>query len=689
MTKITPDHLARNAIVYVRQSTAFQVAQNLESQRRQYGLVQRAQQLGWADVEVIDDDLGKSGAGGRRPGFEKLLAAICEGRVGAVLSLEASRLARNGRDWHTLLEFCGLVGTLIIDEDGVYNAASPNDRLLLGMKGTMSEMELSVFRQRSIEAMKQKARRGELFLTVAVGFVKAGGDHVEKDPDRRVQEAIALVFRKFAELQTIRQVLVWCRQENILLPSLVQERAAVERIIWRLPVYPTVHHILTNPVYAGAYAFGRRTARVTIDNGRKRVVRSMQRDRRSWEVLICDHHEGYISWAEFERNQQLIADNANGKRFMSRGAVRPGEALLPGLFRCARCGKKLHVRYGQTYRYECVGAFNQLAAARCITFGGMRVDRVIAKEVLDRLQPVGVEAALAVIDARNQRRSEKRRQLELALQQARYEATRAQRQYDVADPENRLVAAELERRWNERLVAVRNLEAEIGRLDADKEPILTDAERERLMALGRDLVQAWESPGATSETRKKIIRTVISEIIVDIIGDSLALIIHWQGGDHTHLTVKKNRPGQTRWTTDVDVVDLVRALARQMPDETIASVLNRSGKSTGYGNSWTRGRICSLRRQYHIPIYREGERVERGEVTLNEAAAALAISTTTIRRLIAEGILPATQPCKGAPWIIRLADLERQEIRRQADVRRSRRPPPDADQKNLFDLSMT
>jgi hypothetical protein len=452
------------------------------------------------------------------------------------------------------------VGTLIIDEDGVYNAASPNDRLLLGMKGMMSEMELSVFRQRSIEAMKQKARRGELFLTVAVGFVKAGGDHVEKDPDRRVQEAIALVFRKFAELQTIRQVLVWCRQENILLPSLVQERAAVERIIWRLPVYPTVHHILTNPVYAGAYAFGRRTARVTIDNGRKRVVRSMQRDRRSWEVLICDHHEGYISWAEFERNQQLIADNANGKRFMSRGAVRPGEALLPGLFRCARCGKKLHVRYGQTYRYECVGAFNQLAAARCITFGGMRVDRVIAKEVLDRLQPVGVEAALAVIDARNQRRSEKRRQLELALQQARYEAARAQRQYDVADPENRLVAGELERRWNERLVAVRNLEAEIGRLDADKEPILTDADRERLMALGRDLVQAWESPGATSETRKKIIRTVISEIIVDIIGDSSALIIHWQGGDHTRLTVKKNRPGQTRWTTDVDVVDLVRAL---------------------------------------------------------------------------------------------------------------------------------
>src|SRR5713226_762933 len=498
MTKITPEHLVRDAVVYVRQSTAFQVAQNLESQRRQYGLAERARQLGWSDVEVIDDDLGRSGAGARRPGFEKLLAAICEGRVGAVLSLEASRLARNGRDWHTLLEFCGLVGTLIVDEDGIYDAASPNDRLLLGMKGTMSEMELSVFRQRSIEAMKQKARRGELFLTVAVGYVKAGGDRIEKDADRRVREAIALAFRKFAELQTIRQVLVWCRQEKVLLPALGAGGTA-GRIIWRLPVYPTVHHMLTNPVYAGAYAFGRRTARVTIENGRKRVVRSMQRDWRSWEVLIRDHHEGYISWAEFERNRQLIADNTNGKRFMSRGAVRSGEALLPGLFRCAQCGKKLHVRYGQTYRYECVGAFNQLAAARCITFGGMRVDRVLAKEVLDRLQPLGVEAALAVIETRSRQRSEKKGQLELALQQARYEAARAQRQYDAADPENRLVAGELERRWNERLVAVRDLELEIDRLDAGSDRVRPRAAHGARSGLGSSLGELRHYGGDAQE----------------------------------------------------------------------------------------------------------------------------------------------------------------------------------------------
>src|ERR1700694_1206859 len=261
MTKITPEHLLGSAIVYVRQSTPYQVTNNLESQRRQYGLVERARQLGWSEVRVIDDDLGRSGGGIARPGFEKLLAAICEGGVRVVLSIEASRLARNGRDWHTLLEFCGVVGTLIVDEDGVYDPRSPNDRLLLGMKGTMSEMELSLFRQRSIEARKQKARRGELFLTVAVGYSKTDDDRIERNPNRRVQDAIILLFAKFTELQTVRQVLVLMRQEQIPLPAIGQAGRQIE---WRLPTYQTLHSILTNPVYAGAYAFGRRTTHVTI-----------------------------------------------------------------------------------------------------------------------------------------------------------------------------------------------------------------------------------------------------------------------------------------------------------------------------------------------------------------------------------------------------------------------------------------
>src|ERR1700704_1581947 len=335
MTKITTEHLARNACVYVRQSTADQLAHNHESRRRQYGLVDRAKQLGWSNVDVIDDDLGRSGGGIARPGFERLLATICDGRVGAVLAIEASRLARNGRDWHTLIEFCGLVGTVIVDEDGIYDPRHANDRLLLGMKGTMSELELSLFRQRSHEALKQKARRGALFLGVAAGYVRIGRDRIEKDPHQRVQDALKLVFAKFAELQSVRQVHVWLRDDGIALPVASHSAAEGHSIVWRLPLYNTVHNILTNPVYAGAYAFGRTASKTIVEDGRKRVRRGLRRPMTEWDVLIKDQHEGYISWEEFERNQRVITDNATGKGSAAvRGAVRRGELLLAGLLRC-------------------------------------------------------------------------------------------------------------------------------------------------------------------------------------------------------------------------------------------------------------------------------------------------------------------------------------------------------------------
>ena len=679
MSKITPEHLARAAFVYVRQSTTYQVVNNLESQRRQYGLVDRARQLGWDDVQVVDDDLGKSGGGTARPGFERLLGAICEGRVGAVVSLEASRLARNGRDWHTLLEFCGLVGTLIIDEDAIYDPHSPNDRLLLGMKGTMSEMELSVFRQRSTEALRQKARRGELHLTVAVGFVKTDDGRIEKDPDRRVQDGILLVFRKFAELPSVRQVLLWFSQENVLVPAIVQGYGK-RPIEWKAPVYHTLHHMLTNPVYAGCYVYGRRGTRVTIEGGRKRVMRdNLRRNWRDWEVLIHDHHEGYISWAEFERNQHLIADNANGKSYMGRGSIRRGEALLPGLFRCARCGRRLRVQYtgkgGNTQRYVCRGTFSAQAVDNCIGFGGMRIDRVLAQEVLDRLQPLGIEAALAAMQAYNKRQNDKRQQIENAVQQARYEAARARRQYDAVDPDNRLVAGELERRWNDKLVQLRDLEVQLNNLDQTKQaPDLSADERSRLMTLGKDLFKAWNSPGVSVETRKKIIRLLIKEIIIDVVDDSLVLVIHWQGGDHTEMKVKKNKTGHTRWTVAADVIDLVRVLARQLPDNAIAAILNRSGKLTAHGGTWTRTHICGLRNSHGIPVYREGERAKRGEVTLDEVAETLKVSRATAYRMVTSGVLPAQQLCAGAPWIIRRVDLELDAVRCDAEARRSRRP---------------
>jgi hypothetical protein len=316
-----------------------------------------------------------------------------------------------------------------------------------------------------------------------------------------------------------------------------------------------------------------------------------------------------------------------------------------------------------------------MAASTCITFGGVRVDRAVAQEVLDRLQPLGIEAALAAMSDYGTGRLEKKKQLENALEHERFEAARAHRQYDRVDPDNRLVAGELERRWNEALANVHALEEQLAQQDTGPTPTLalSTKDRERLLALGSDLSRAWDEAGASIETRKKIIRLLIDEIIADVVGDKLELVIHWHGGDHTCLSAKRNRVGQNQWVTDADVVDLVRVLARQMPDESIAAVLNRSGRSTDRGNSWTRNRVCSLRHHHEIAPYHEGERAARGEVTINEAGAALAVSPSTIRRMISNRRLPAQQLCKGAPWIIHLRDLERKDVCEEAAARRARR----------------
>src|SRR5690349_4155324 len=571
MTKITANHLGRAAFVYIRQSTADQLLHNPESRRRQYGLADRARQLGWTCVEIIDDDLGRSAGGINRPGFERLLRVICEGQVGAVFAIEASCLARNGRDWHTLIEFCGLVGTILVDEDGIYDPRLPNDRLLLGMKGTMSELELSILRQRSLEALKQKARRGELSLTVAIGYVKERHNRIAMDPDRRVREGLALVFLKFAEFQSIRQVHLWLRQERIALPAVRYTAAEGRSVVWKLPVYNTVHHILTNPIYAGAYAFGRTCSRVSITDGRKRVVRGFRRDRCDWEVLITEHHRGYLSWAEFERNQRLIADNANSKGLMVRGTVRRGETLLAGLLRCGHCGRKLHVAYGgksgEAGRYHCKGAHLNHGGDRCISFGSLRVDQAVSAEVLRLLKPLGVDAALNAVAAMTAEVAEKRRQMELALQQARYDAAHARRQYDAVDPDNRLVAGELERRWNETLIVVRRLEDQVEALEARKQPALNDVEKQRLVQMGEDLELAWYHPNATPASWKRIIRAVLHEIVVRIEDQQVVLVLHWQGGDHTQLNVKKNATGKHRFTLDEETEDLTRNLARLLPDK--------------------------------------------------------------------------------------------------------------------------
>jgi excisionase family DNA binding protein len=661
MIKITPDHLARGAYIYVRQSTSAQLLHNHESRVRQYALAERARQLGWAEVTVIDSDLGRSGAGTEeRPGFEKLLLAICEGRVGAVLSTEVSRLSRNGRDWHTLLDFCGLVQCLLIDEDGVYDARLPNDRLLLGMKGTMSEMELSTLRQRSVEALKSKARRGELFLHIPIGYAKAGRDRIDKDPDQRVQEAISLVFRKFAEFHSIRQVLLWLRQERIVLPAAISQSSdggsTERRTIWKPPVYSMLYRLLTNPIYGGAYAFGRTTSRVELQNGRRRLVQGIKRDRADWQVLIVDHHDGYISWTEYERNQRLIAENAGNKGLMVRRAVNRGDALLAGLLRCGHCGRKLSVSYGgktrAVARYSCRGANANDGTGRCINFGARRVDHAVGEEVMRLLQPFGMEAALRAIEVQDEEMAETRRQVELALQQARFEADRARRQYDAIEPENRLIAAELERRWNQRLVEVQRLEERLVALQEPSRRPWNDAERAQLLVLGSDVARAWHHPKATAATRKRILRTVLNEVVTRVEGSEIGLLLHWQGGDHTALTVRKSVAGDHCWKTAADAADLIRALSHLMPDRSIAAILNRGGKRTGRGHTWTEKSVYTYRYDHDIPPYRDGERLERGELTLEEAARALATSRMTVLRLIRAGTIRAHQACKGAPWII-------------------------------------
>jgi excisionase family DNA binding protein len=675
MNKITPEHLVRDAYLYIRQSTADQLVHNPESRRRQYALKGRAEALGWQNVVVIDDDLGRSGGGVARKGFERLLVAIGNGSAGAVLAIEASRLARNGRDWHTLLEFCGLVGCLLIDEDGVYDPRLVNDRLLLGMKGTFSELELSILRQRSQEALRLKASRGDLHTSVALGYVRSAGDRLEMDPDRRVREAIDLVFRKFDEVGSVRQVALWLRQENIQLPMFVYEEEG-RTIAWRLPRYNSVHRILTNPVYAGAYVFGRTVSQVRVEAGRKVVKVGVRRRQQEWSVLIRDHHAAYVTWDQYERNQRLIGDNANMRGAMVPGSVRNGGGLLVGLLRCGHCGRKLTVQHnGQrgVARYLCNGAsVNHAAPTKCITFGNMRIDAAVSAEVLRAISPLAIEAALAAVAERERVSTDRIDQLEVALEQARYEAARAGRQYDKVEPENRIVATELERRWNERLGEVARLEEQIRTAQEKQLGLgISEAERAELMALADDLPRAWNHPAATAETRKRILRTMLEEVVVLAEPGHLRLKLHWKGGDHTALEVRKSRNGEHRWKTSTATEQLIQELARLLPDASIASVLNRLGIRSAKGHTWTQLRVRNFRAERGIAIYREGERAERDELILHEAATQLDVSKMTVIRLIKANVLPAKQSCPGAPYVIRRADLENPAIRRAVENSRA------------------
>jgi DNA invertase Pin-like site-specific DNA recombinase len=640
-------------------------------------LQDRARELGFQEVVVIDEDLGVSGAGHHeRPGFGRLLAAVCDGRVGVVLAMEASRLARNNRDWHHLIDLCTLTQTLVVDAEGIYDPGLLNDRLLLGLKGTMSEFELGILRQRAQEAYRQKVLRGEVLTIVPVGFVRSHSKRIEMTPDRQVQEAVRRVFSDFERFGTLRQVLLWYHQEKITIP-VARAGEAGRPTVWRLPNYQHLLRMLKNPTYAGAFAYGRTQCQTVVVEGRSRKHGGHRVAMENWQVLLKDHHAGYISWEQYLENLRILKSNRSKFHDVSSGAAKKGSALLSGLLRCARCGHKLRVGYrareGKSPRYYCMTGNKEQGNPSCICFAAYKVEQAVVERVLEACQPMGIEASLQVLSTQSIEHDQKKRRLELALERVRYEAEHAQRQYEAVDPCNRLVAAELEARWNRALTELAEAEA---RLDAHQQSQITlsEQDRNRLLELGSHLNAAWNEASTPVELKKRIIRTLINDIVVDVNHPhaTIEMQIHWAGGVHTPLKVRKNKFGSNSRAVDRDVVELVRELALVQPDSRIASTLNRLGYHSGTGKTWNETRVKNLRNYNQIPVFVMSE--DRLWLTLEEAAEILKTGVTVVRTMIKKELLPARQVAKHAPWTIKREDLERPEIRNYVKTTRPGRP---------------
>lgn len=674
----------RAAVVYVRQSTGVQVRENLESQRRQYELADLAREYGFHDVRVIDDDLGVSASGTvDRPGFRSLVGQICEGMVGAVFCLEASRLARNGRDWHHLIELCGLVGARVIDVEAVYDPSSPNDRLLLGLKGTMSEFELTVLRRRLLEAAVAKARRGELRMPVPVGYVWSRETGLELDPDRRVQDAVRMIFRLFERLGSARQVLLYMSREQILFPRPADGKLSGASVgwCWRPACYRNVIGVLQNPFYAGAYAYGKSTVRTKVVEGVVRKSYGHRRPANEWTVLLHDHHDAYVSWEQFQRTQMRLARNSFSKPAGGAKSGRGGRALLVGVLRCRRCGRMLHVTYGGhgalQARYSCRLGHTMHGLAPCINFGALRPDMAIASEILLAVQPHAVEAAVVAAHQAAAQSEERRRALELERQQAEYEVNLAARRYESVDPDNRLVAAELEVRWNAAIARLRECE---HRIATDSERVVPEQPSpEALLTLATDLEAAWKASTSTMQTKQRLVRALIEEIVVDVddAKREVVLVIHWRGGQHSELRVRKPKSGEHQKRTPVEADSVIRDMAGTWSDEHVAATLNRMGLRTGQGLTWNKRRVESYRKNADIRAYAPATSPTEW-VTMRDAASHVGVSSHFVRKLIQSGILEAKQVVPDAPWQIRLSDLDSEAVRAAIARRHSTGRPCEA-----------
>jgi DNA invertase Pin-like site-specific DNA recombinase len=676
-SKIKPSHTQRAAYVYIRQSTPGQVEHNRESTARQYALADRACQLGWSreQVVLIDEDLGLSGSGtDKRSGFARLTSEVALAHVGIVLGLEVSRLARNNADWYRLLELCGITDTLIGDNDGVYHPALFNDRLLLGLKGTMSEAELHIIRARLDGGIRNKAARGELRRGLPVGFVWGEKDgEVLFHPDEAVTSAIRTVFERFAEFGSARRVWLWFRSERLSFPLQTTPGSLPSPIRWVVPTYTALHHILSNPVYAGAYTYGKtRYERYLDDHGAVRK-RSRHLPIDQWSVLIQNHHPGFIDWATYQANQARLDSNTRPRPHQSGGAVREGSALLQGLVTCGHCGRRLHVHYrgrNSAPGYHCAG--KDLVAGRgvyCLNVGGTVIEQAVANAFLEAITPGAIDAMRLSVEQLQSNHDASLSQWRLEVERTRYEAERAERRYRTVEPENRLVARGLETEWENRLRDLATAEMELRRREQQRPGTITPDQLKAIQRLGSDIRQVWDATTTTDRDRKELLRTLLEEVILNLkrAEGRAHLTLRWRGGAITLLDVPVPRFKPMGPRTDEDTLSLLPRLATLYPDEVIAGILNRQGRKTATGERFTANQVGSLRRYRDIPRFQPPTTPPDGElVSIRKAALILGMNTSSIHRWLADGFIAGEQVTPGAPWQIRITNELQASVVQQA-----------------------
>ncbi|HEX5924822.1 MAG TPA: recombinase family protein [Baekduia sp.] len=660
-SKITETHRRRRAVVYVRQSTLHQVERNTESAARQYALRERAVGLGWpADaVAIVDEDTGRSGASVEgRLGFKELVAEVGLGQVGIVLALEVSRFARSSADWHQLLDLCALTATLIADADGVYSPADFNDRLLLGLKGTMSEAELHLIRARLDGGLRNKAQRGELRLALPVGLDRDEDDRIVLCSDEEVRHAIDRVFCLWRQLGSARQVVMELIADGQKLP---RRTVGQRRIRWARPSYGAVHDFLTNPAYAGTFAFGKKRQEKRLGPDGRLRIKTIELPVEEWSVCLPEHHPGYVSWDGYLATRARLRANVR-PRGEGGGAAGNGRALLQGLVRCGRCGRRMQVAYsgttGNVPRYLCsVGHVMHATGRICGSLGGTRLDNAVADAFLEAVTPGAVAATAGAIGELTDQHEARLSGQRLALERAQFEADRARRQFDACEPEHRLVARTLERALEDALAVVEREQRALAVLDRARPAPLSDAERASLSQVARNLPRLWNAKTTTQRDRKELLRALVNEIVVTIDRDEhrADVEVFWEGGARTELQVRLNRTGSGPRQLAEDTIDLIRRLAVHHPDEQIAAILNRQGRRTGHGLPFTRARVQGARFRAGIPA---APPPDPGSelVTIQTAATQLGVSTFTIRRWLSDGLLPGEQTTPNAPWRIRLTD---------------------------------